>query len=94
MLKKFALTTFFVMCCASLLAKAEETKHYCTPTDIEINDSMILIHLEDKTFETDTLLTDQGGVYVLTNALRCPECRKSLNPKNTCEYHPDFQWAG
>ncbi len=86
MLNQLAITA---LCCTSVLfASQQEAKHYCSPSEIEIYESMILVHVEDEIFETDSLLSDQGGVYFLANRLRCPECHKPLNPKNTCEYHP------
>lgn len=76
----------------ALFAEQGNTKHYCAPHEIEIHDSMIVVHVDDEIFETDTLLSDQGGIYVLESSLRCLECRRGgLNPKNTCKYHVCLQ---
>jgi hypothetical protein len=60
-------------------------KFYFRADQIELTDSMILIHLENQTFEIDAIAVDQGGIYFTENMLRCTYCRRPLNPKNTCE---------
>ena len=60
-------------------------KYYCNAGQIELTDSMILVHLGDQTYEADAILSDQGGLYFTEDALRCTYCRRPLNPKNTCE---------
>ncbi|MBS0646299.1 MAG: hypothetical protein JSR97_06875 [Verrucomicrobia bacterium] len=62
-------------------------KHYLSASDIDVQDATIFVHRGGQVYEIDTLLVDQGGVYYLSSHLRCPECRKSLNPKNTCHVH-------
>ncbi|MCH9626831.1 MAG: hypothetical protein S4CHLAM2_04620 [Chlamydiales bacterium] len=67
---------------------AEETsaqKHYCSAEQVELNDAVILVHLDRNLVEIDTLLVDQGGIYFNEDAVRCFYCRRPLNPKNTCE---------
>lgn len=65
-------------------------KHYCSPEQIEINDSAILILLGENVCEIDNLLVDQGGLYFHENSLRCFECRRPINrpinPRHVCEY--------
>ena len=65
-------------------------KYYCNAEQIELTDSMILIHLEDNQYELDGLLTDQGGLYFTEEMLRCTYSHRPL--KNICECpHPTFQ---
>ncbi len=94
-MKQLALCTLFALVFSPLFADTtisddNSQKHYCSTSDVEIYETTILVHVEDEVFETDSLLVDQGGIYYLENRLRCPECRKPLNPKNTCEY-PHFR---
>lgn len=60
-------------------------KYYCSPEQVELNDTIILVHLGKNTIEIDKLLVDQGGIYFPEDAMRCFYCRRPLNPKNTCE---------
>lgn len=60
-------------------------KCYCSPEQVELNESTILVHVDRNTFEIDQLHVDQGGIYFNEDAMRCLYCRKPLNPKNTCE---------
>lgn len=64
---------------------ANDAKHYCSPDQIELNNTTILVHLDTNTVEVDTLFADQGGIYFNENGMRCLQCRRTLNPKNTCE---------
>lgn len=64
----------------------EAKKHYCSPEQVELSDALILVHLENKNpVEIDALHVDQGGVYFHEDAMRCLYCRRTINPKNTCE---------
>ena len=60
-------------------------KYYCCADQVEVSDSMILIHLDDTIYELDSLLVDQGGVYFMENMLRCTYCRRPVNPKRICD---------
>jgi hypothetical protein len=60
-------------------------KYYCSAQQIELTDSVILVHMNGNTFEVDSILVDQGGIYFTEDRLRCINCRRPLNPKNTCE---------
>lgn len=62
-----------------------EQKFYCSAEQIELSDAMILVHMNQSLFEVDALLVDQGGIFFTENMMRCVECRRPLNPKNTCE---------
>jgi hypothetical protein len=87
MLKHVGLiTSFLFFLTLSLFAEDQNfNKLYCSPEQIELTDSMILVHLKQNTFEIDQLLVDQGGIYFQEEAMRCYYCRRTLNPKNTCE---------
>ena len=60
-------------------------KYYCNIHQIQLTESMILVHLPEGTFEADALLADQGGLYITEEALRCIECRRPVDPRNICE---------
>lgn len=64
-------------------------KYYCAADQIELTDSMILVHLEDQIFELDSLFVDQGGIYFVEDMLRCTFCRRTLNPQNSCDCLPN-----
>lgn len=82
-------TSFMIAVFAFLVlpvfAEENSKKIYCSSGQVELNDSMILIHLDSNTVEIDKLHVDQGGIYFCENAMRCFYCRRPLNPKNTCE---------
>ena len=69
-------------------------KIYLAPEQVTVTDEAIYAQLEDDFVEIDALMTDQGGIYVTVEHLRCSSCRQSLieethchkrlNPKNTC----------
>ena len=77
---------------ASVLFASE--KYYLEPEQIALTNETIYVQFEDHLVETDTLLVDQGGIYVCSESMRCQECHRSLlidtechkrlNPKNTC----------
>jgi len=95
MKKKFMLICFFVSLFASVSAQDNTPpslkKYYCNAEQIELTDSMILVHLEEKIFEIDSLLSDQGGLYFTEEMLRCTYCRRPVRPKNICECpHPQL----
>ncbi|MEZ5315298.1 MAG: hypothetical protein R3E91_03690 [Chlamydiales bacterium] len=78
-----ALFLSFFIC--PIEGKQETKKFYCSPEQLEINQSMILVHLDCKMVEIDQLLVDQGGIYFNQEAMRCFYCRRPFNLKNTCE---------
>jgi hypothetical protein len=86
-MKKYALL-FSILPFLVLTAYAQEyapaaKKYYCNAEQIELTDAMILVHLNDKLFETDAILTDQGGVYFTEDMLRCTYCRRQISPQNS-----------
>lgn len=60
-------------------------KYYCDMHQIQLTESMILVHLPEGTFEADALHADQGGLYFTEESLRCIECRRPVDPRNICE---------
>lgn len=86
---KYTSLLFCLFCLLCLPAFAGDqdpsAKFYCTAGQIELNDSVIFVHLNDEVYEIDSLLVDQGGLFFTQDKLRCAECRRPLNPKNTCE---------
>lgn len=87
------MAALFVLLASPLLSEAATKKYYCSPQQIDIGESTILVHLaDDQIFEIDTLLVDQGGVYFTEDAMRCYECRRWNAPtndkstKNICSY--------
>lgn len=81
------LFTWIAMLFASAFAgeMGSAKKYYCDTQQIELTETMILVHLPEGTFEADALLADQGGLYITEEALRCIECRRPVNPRNICE---------
>ncbi|MCH9626304.1 MAG: hypothetical protein S4CHLAM123_15000 [Chlamydiales bacterium] len=80
------LSTLFLLVLLSsttVFANIDE-KYYCTPEQIEVTDSTILIHANEGSFELEALLVDQGGVFYTNEMLRCIQCRRP-NPKHLCE---------
>ena len=85
--------TLTIAAMASILLFANE-KYYLTPDQIALSEETIYVQLDDGLVEIDSLLVDQGGIYVSASGMRCPECHRSslidtpchkrLNPKNTC----------
>jgi hypothetical protein len=85
MLKKQLIACLFAFLFVPVFAQEPVSKSYCTTKQIEVTDTMILLHLNEQIFEIDSLLADQGGLYYNHDSLRCINCRRPLNPKNTCE---------
>jgi|GEM_PF-3191561 len=85
--------TLTVAAMMSIFLFASE-KYYLTPDQIAISEETIYVQLDDALVEVDTLLVDQGGLYMSDNNIRCAQCHRSLlvetpchkrlNPKNTC----------
>lgn len=64
-------------------------KYYCSSEQIELTDTTIFIHTTEGTIELDALHVDQGGVYFTNENMRCPDCRRPYDPRDTrdiCEY--------
>lgn len=87
MLKRMSLMiSLFAFLTLPLCAEEQNSKKfYCSPEQVELNESMILVHLDRNTIEIDKLFVDQGGIYFNEDAMRCFYCRRPLNPKNICE---------
>ncbi|MCH9611123.1 MAG: hypothetical protein S4CHLAM81_15030 [Chlamydiales bacterium] len=86
------MTLFAAAFVASSLFATE--KFYLEPEQISLTGETILVQLSNDMVEVDSLLVDQGGVYMCAEHARCPLCHRSsmmdtpchkrLNPKNTC----------
>ncbi|MCC5831967.1 MAG: hypothetical protein JJU12_02870 [Chlamydiales bacterium] len=87
MLKRFSLAiSLFALIALPLTAEElNSKKFYCSPEQVELGETVILVHLDWSTIEIDKLLVDQGGIYFNEDAMRCFYCRRPINPKNTCQ---------
>lgn len=59
-------------------------KWYCDASQIVLADTTILIAFDEGIIEVDTLHVDQGGIFVSTADLRCPNCHRPC-PSTACE---------
>jgi hypothetical protein len=89
---KYAIASIFALMLI-LPLYGQGAKFYCTAQEIELTDSAILVHLKDGIYEIDSVQVDQGGIFFSKNMLRCANCRRTLNPKNTCECPKNFKSA-
>jgi hypothetical protein len=60
-------------------------KHYVPKDDVELQSEMIVVHIPEGTFVVDAICADRGGVYFYEEMMRCPQCYRPINPKNTCQ---------